>query len=197
MKIILLFLITLFKIKNFKELNNINLDSQLETLEEENELYLELLEKNNSFYIPIYIDNLTFNLEVDTNLEYSWLPSINLNSNINNSLFNITTFYNDKNINYSIINNDSYVIINSKNGYIQGILTYDDININNKINLKEFYFYSIFKFDKFYNGYPKGKFGLGYTEEVNEENNVFISHLFNTSLINSKKFILFNIICYY
>ena len=95
MKIILLFLITLFKIKNFKELNNINLDSQLEIKEEENELYIELLEKNNSFYIPIYIDNLTFNLEVDTNLEYSWLPSINLNSNINNSLCNITTFYND------------------------------------------------------------------------------------------------------
>ena len=47
MKIILLFLITLFKIKNFKELNNINLDSQLETKEEENELYIELLEKNN------------------------------------------------------------------------------------------------------------------------------------------------------
>ena len=192
MKIILLFLISLLKIKNLKEVNHNNLDSQLETKEEENELYLELIEKNNSFYIPIYIDNLTFNLEVDSNLEYSWLPSNNLNSNINNSLFNITTFYNDKNINYSIINNDSYVIINSKNGYIQGILTYDDININNKINLKEFYFYSIFKFDKFYNGYPKGKFGLGYADVEKEENNVFIEHLFNSSFINSKKFILFN-----
>ena len=55
------------------------------------------------------------------------------------------------------------------NHKIQGILTYDDININNKINLKEFYFYSIFKFDKFYNGYPKGKFGLGYTDVEKEE----------------------------
>jgi hypothetical protein len=189
MKKFLLFLIVIFIIKNKKELKNNNLISLSEEKEEENEFCLELIEKNNLLYIPVYIDNITYNLQIDTNLEYSWLPSIDLMSNINNSLFNITTFYQNKNINYSSINNDSFVIINSKNGYIQGILTYDNININNQIDLKELFFYSIFKFDKFYNGYPNGKLSLGYSEN---ENNGLISILFNKSFIDSKKFLLIN-----
>lgn len=138
----------------------------------------------NYFTIPLKVGTppITFNVQVDTSVSTSWLPSIKCKNCIGT-----TKFYDETKSKTSFIKNKKEIELDDEDGDVEGYETKDYFTIG-EYTLKNFSFIQVTEVDddEFRDHY-EGKLGLGYRGELNHDFN-FVSKLKKDKLITKRIF---------
>ena len=138
----------------------------------------------NYFTIPLKVGtpSRTFNVQVDTSVSTSWLPSIKCKNCIGT-----TNFYDETQSKTAFIKNNKEIELDDEDGDVEGYETKDDFTIG-EYTLKNFSFIQVTEVDEEeFRDHYEGKLGLGYRGEINKDFN-FVSKLKYDKLINKKIF---------
>ena len=134
------------------------------------------------YIIPVFIGTpeQKFFLQLDTSNANTWLPSYYCTNCKGVNL------YFDKNSTSSNTTKKT-TIIYDEDSIVKGYISYEKININNKIRIPKIGFVQIYNYDKEFNDYNQGKLGLGYRGFVNGDFNL-LDMLLKNNLISKRIF---------
>ena len=134
------------------------------------------------YIIPIFIGTpeQKFLLQLDTSNANTWIPSTYCNNCKDVSL------YKDKNSTSSNTTKNK-AIIYDEDSIVNGYISYEKININNKIKIPKIGFIQIISFDNEFNDYNQGKLGLGYRGFINGDFNL-LNMLLKNNIIQKRIF---------
>lgn len=141
-----------------------------------------IFEENEDYYvIALGIGNprVYFPVQIDTSTTTTWVPSTNCHN------CHSLSQYNSANSNTSKVQNNTY-ILSDEDGDIEGILTYDEIEVHSFI-IPNFGFLQASKLLKNFSDHEDGKLGLGYHHELGHSMN-FIEILKMKKMISERIF---------
>ena len=152
---------------------------------------------NKNYYtVPLKVGTpeKTFNVQLDTSVSTSWLPSVKCKNCVLS-----TTFYNESESTTSCNPSKEEIELEDEDGDIEGNRIDDDISLNG-YKLKGFSFIQALELDDDFRDHYDGKLGLGYRGELGKNFNILdklkkekliSKRIFTINQIDDKKGLLF------